>query len=247
MKIFVALLITQFLFPQNIDSLILRAKEEQNRFNDMDAYKLYEKVLSYDSMQLNANIESSVLLCQIGHKDKDEDTKLSFFNQAISFAERAARIDSTSDKAHLSLARSYGRLAQISSAKEKLKLSVKVKKHAELTVKYNPNEDIAYHILGKWHYTIADLSWLEKAVANTVLGGVPEGASFLNAKKAFEKAISIKRNSISHHLELARTLIVLDQEDEAKGILKKTLELEPEVSIDTEYLEEAKELLADLE
>ena len=245
-KAFFIIIFLHILFGQDINDLNKLAEAKQAEFQDLEAFKLYQKIILLDSMHLKANIESSVLLCQIGHKEQDEEKKEFHFKKAILFAKRAVIIDSTSYRAHLSLARSYGRLAQISSAKEKLKLSVKVKKHAEETIKHNPNEDIAHHILGKWHYTIADLSWIEKAVANTVLGGVPDGASFINAKKAFEKAVSINPNSISHNLELARTLIELDKEKEATKILEKTILLKATISIDQEYLTEANEMLKDL-
>jgi tetratricopeptide (TPR) repeat protein len=137
-------------------------------------------------------------------------------------------------------------MAQILSVKEQLIMSKKVKYSAEKAVELNPNNDIAWHIIGKWHFRISELSWFEKTMANVIFGGIPKDASFEVAKYSFEKALTIKPNSIAHHVELAKTLIELDQDDKAKLLLEKVLTLNASESNDPEYLEEAKKILKKL-
>jgi len=233
-------------FTQEISEMYTQAKIHENAFKDADALMVYETILKRDSTEVSAFIGAAKMLCQVGHTSDDETIKQKNFKRAIEYGKKAIALEPKNDQAYLMVSRATGRLAEISGSKTKLRLSVDVKSYAEKAVEYNPNNDIAHHVIGKWNYKISDLGWAEKMVANTVLGGVPEGASFENAKASFEKAVSIKPESISHNLELARTLIALDEEVRAKEILKRVLQLKVVQSIDTKYKEEAKELLDDL-
>lgn len=241
-KIKLFLCLPLFLFAQGIteaDSLVLAKKEKE-------ALQIYLKLLKTDSLNGKLLGKIADLYCEIGFSKSDEVQQERDYMQAIFYAEKAVS-HLKNDKNYFSLSRAYGRLALVSSTKEQLKLSVKVKDNAEKAVALNPNNDKAWHVIGKWNFRIADLTWIERAVANTVLGGVPEGASFENAKKAFLKASEIKANAIAHQLELAKTLIKLDQEKEALQLLKQAQKLPLLRSVDQRYFEEAKDLIDDLE
>ena len=51
----------------------------------------------------------------------------------------------------------------------------------------DPENEMAYHVRGRWHYGVADLNWIERAVVKTVYGGLPD-ASFEQAARDLEKA-----------------------------------------------------------
>lgn len=211
-----------------------------------DALLTYETIIGTDSSQVNALIGAANLLSQLGFREDDEEQKVAMFRKAITYGHTAVRHQPDDYRAHLALSRAYGRLAQVVGIREQLQLSRFVKQQAEMAVRFNPKSDIAWHIIGKWHFRIADLNWMERTVADAVLGGVPKGASFEKARQAFEKAVAIKPDGISHKVELARTLIELDEEASAKPFLESALKLKPVQIIDTKYLQEARQMLQEI-
>ncbi|MCK5346365.1 MAG: hypothetical protein KAR20_23305, partial [Candidatus Heimdallarchaeota archaeon] len=108
------------------------------------------------------------------------------------------------------------------------------------------NEDIAYHVLGRWNRKIANLSWIEETFANMFLGGVPEEASDENAVKNFQRAIEIKPGYINHHLELGITYEMMGLDEEAANEFQQCLDLPKSDSDDDEQKKHAQEYLDDL-
>ena len=98
-----------------------------------------------------------------------------------------------------------------------------------------------------WNRKLASLNLLERGVANTVLGGVPSGASMANAVRDLQKAIELEPGYINHHLELGRTYLMLKDRAQARRELERASALPTGGSaLDTRYQAEAKELLAKL-
>lgn len=149
--------------------------------------------------------------------------------------------------AHFVLAVCVGRLALFEGGKSKIRLSKEVKREAERAIALDPRHDGAYLVLGLWHYNIATLSWLLKAFAKVIYGGVPPGASLETAALMFAKAVEIDGARPLHRLEYGRTLIRLGRTQEAREQLRKCLELKPVQWDDAANQAEAKELLRQLE
>jgi len=84
-----------------------------------------------------------------------------------------------------------------------------------------------------------------RMAANVVLRGVPKGASFEQAEKAFQKAIALEPEYLNHRLEYGRLLRDRGRKAEAKQELEKAVSLPPTSgALDARYQAEAKELLA---
>jgi len=125
-------------------------------------------------------------------------------------------------------------------------MSKEIKKEADLAIKYNQNNDIAYHVLGRWNRKIANLSFIEKGFADLFLGGVPQGATNDEAIRNFKKAIEINPTYINHYLELGITYEMMDNDRQAIEAFKKCLDLELSSAKDKEHKDIAKEHLDDL-
>jgi tetratricopeptide (TPR) repeat protein len=94
---------------------------------------------------------------------------------------------------------------------------------------------------------IASLNFLERAAANTVLGGVPKGASMQNAVGDLQKAIELEPRYVNHHLELGRTFLEIGRHAEARRELEQAIALPPTSNPrDPRYQDEARELLKKL-
>jgi tetratricopeptide (TPR) repeat protein len=215
-------------------------------YDNEGALKAYSEVLTVDSLNYEANWKACRAYLDIGEVMEDEDERAVFYKKGADLARRATRIEPEGGKGHLYLSIALGRVALDAGAKERIKLSKDIKKEVDLAIKYDPNDDIAYHVLGRWNRKLANLSWIETGFADMFLGGVPEDASDENAVAAFKKAIEIKPNHINHHLELAITYENMDMEEEARKHYQKCLDLPKSDSDDDKYKAEAKERLEDL-
>ena len=91
-------------------------------------------------------------------------------------------------------------------------------------IELNPNEDFAYHVLGRWHFGIANINPVLKLLTKIVYGSLPK-ASNEEAVHYLRKATEIAPQTIMHHYELARIYVALGQRDLARRERRKILEL----------------------
>ena len=220
------------------------ALEKSNE--DAKALMIFQQILEKDSNQTTALVHAANLSTQLGVNAKDKDLMISYYFQGIDYAEKAMKVAPEYDEAYISHARAYGRLALISPTKQQLEMSFIIKKHVDKAVELNPNNDIAWHILGKWYYRFADLSWFERTIAGIIYGEVPD-ASFEESKEAFKKALTIRPKGIAHLVEYAKACIELDQIIEAKANLDQAIAEPIVLSTDNVYKREASYLLKELE
>jgi len=231
----------------DVTLLIAKGDSLFNLLDDNGALNQYVAALDIDSMNYEANWKASRAFTDVGETIEDDDERAEFYLKGSKLARRAVNIDSTRAKGHLYLSIALGRVALDAGAKERIKLSKEIKKEVDLAIKYDPNDDAAYHVLGRWNRKLSNLSWIEKGFADMFLGGVPEDASEENAVAAFKKAIELKPNHINHHLELGITYEMMGLEEEAKQEFQICLDLPPSDSKDGKYKAQAKEYLEDLE
>jgi hypothetical protein len=102
-------------------------------------------------------------------------------------ARRCVALYPDSAQAHFILALALGRAANLAGGKRRIALSKEIKLQADSTLALNPRHFGAMHILGRWHYGIASLSWLERSFAKIIYGGVPPGASMEKARSYFDR------------------------------------------------------------
>lgn len=214
-------------------------------FDNKGALELYKKIVEADSLNYEANWKAARTYVDLGETLED-DERAAHYIQGEIYARRAIQADSTGSDGHLQLSIALGRVALDASAKERIRMSKEIKKEADLAIKYNPNNDIAYHVLGRWNRKIANLSWIEETFANMFLGGVPEEASDENAVKCFENAIKINPGYINHYLELGITYEMMDMDQDAAAAYQKCLDLPETHFKDKKYKIKAKELMEDL-
>lgn len=244
---FVCILSLSVMADNDAASQIAQGDSLYDSLDNNGALEHYVAALQIDSMNYEANWKASRAFTDVGETIEDDDERAEFYLKGSKLARKAVEIDSTGAKAHLYLSIALGRVALDAGAKERIKLSKEIKKEVDLSIKYDPSDDIAYHVLGRWNRKLSNLSWIESGFADIFLGGVPEDASDENAVAAFKKAIEIKPNHINHHLELGITYEMMDLEEEAKKEFQICLDLPISDSSDPKYKTQATEYLEDLE
>ena len=139
-----------------------------------------------------------------------------------------------------------GRVGEIEGTEQKIRNSYDVRDHTMKAIELDPDNDSWQHVMGRWHYTLADLNWFERTIASIIYATPPE-ASFEQAEYFFLTAGELAPDDIRHWLWLGKTQIRLDKEEEAMGNLEKALAIPAEAENDRIMQDEARELLEDLD
>lgn len=133
-------------------------------------------------------------------------------DKALDYSRRAVELDPLNAKARLSVAISYGRLTDFVGNREKLEYSKVMKSEAQRALDLDPSDDFAWHVMGRWHFGVANVNPLLRAMAKLVYGGMPE-ASNEEAARYLRKACEIAPQRIVHHSELARVYQTMGKRD----------------------------------
>lgn len=123
--------------------------------------------------------------------------------QALEYARRAVALEPANAKAHLSVAVCYGKLTEFVGNKTKIEYSRFVRDEALKAVALDPNDDFAWHVLGRWHHGVSEVGGVMRAMAKMVYGALPP-ASAEEAVKCLQKAAALAPRRIIHRSELAR-------------------------------------------
>jgi tetratricopeptide (TPR) repeat protein len=242
MNFIAVLVLTSFtlLFAQDSTDYIARGNAAFLDFDNVSALKYYSKAFDVDTTNYEAAWKISRAYVDIGETFEDKETRKEHYKKGEDFARKAVKIYPEGSKGHLYLSISLGRVALDAGKKEQVRLSKEIKIEVDKALELDPNDDIALHVLGRWHRKMATLGWIQRKFANIFLGGVPKDASVEESAKCFEKAIEINPEHINHYLELGITYEELKRKDDAIKQYETLLNLPKKDSDDDKYKEEAK-------
>ncbi len=158
------------------------------------------------------------------------------------FAQQALAADSGSSWAHGYYGILIGRVGEIEGTKQKIINSYAVRDHTLRAIALDPDYDGWQHVMGRWNFTLADLSWIERTVASIIYETPPE-ASFEEAEQYFIRASQLAPDDVRHFLWLGKTQLELGKDAEARTSLEQALALPAKSDSDAILQEEARELL----
>ncbi|HDN59393.1 MAG TPA: tetratricopeptide repeat protein, partial [Candidatus Marinimicrobia bacterium] len=224
-SIFIASIV--FLAAGSIQDIIKKA-------DSLREEKKYQEVLEVLKEAEKIDPENSELLWRLARAHFDladqnpEGMKLQkeHLYPGFEYAKKCIELDPNSAGGHQYYAILIGRIGEIEGTKQKIRNSYEVKKHTLIAIKLDPKNDANYHVMGRWHYALSDLNWIEKKVAEIVYGKLPE-ASFEEAEYYFKKAHELAPDDPRHLLWLGKTQLELGKKEEAKASLQKAIEIKP--------------------
>jgi tetratricopeptide (TPR) repeat protein len=223
MKLFLILpLLLLFLFPvfaQDINAIVKEADRLEDIPNEMAALQKFKEALKIQPTHVHALSKSSELCSRIGSRETNAANRDAWFKAALAYANKAISVAPLNDQANVSMAMILGKSTLTKSGKEKLKNARLIRKHLETALKTNPNNYLAWHILGRWNYEISNVSAVERAGAKIFYGGVPSG-SIKNAIMYFEKSRSLMPQFVLNYLSLANAYHKDGQVTKAVSLLK---------------------------
>lgn len=222
-----------------------RADSLYSHFHEEQALEAYNNILNQAPQNYTALWRASFLYSRIGNRFESEERKREYFNRGIELAQKALNVDSTDTQSNFVMSVAMGRKALISGAKERVAASREIKRYAERAIRLDSTNAGAWHVLGRWHFKVANLNFLERLAANTLFGGIPK-ASEVRAAETIEKAIELNPNYILYHYDLARVYRSIGRDDRAVASCRKALGLELLTTDDPRLQKECKMLIRDL-
>jgi tetratricopeptide (TPR) repeat protein len=232
-------------WAQDTTVLIQRAARSEAAFREEEALGEYKAVLRVWPQQLTALIRCGDLSCRIGNRQTDPEKKIGYFKAGYQYAQTAYRVDSTNSEVNIVMAFSLGRMVLIQTNKERVTAANDIKRYAENAIRYDPANFKAYHILGRWHYEVSRLGFLERMFARWFYGSLPE-ASLADAIRNYEKSMALRPDFMLNYLELAKSLHRDGQDKRAMALLRQMDTLADEMYDDRQVRLEGKKLLAEL-
>ncbi len=229
------------IFAQDITALQKEA-ERLEPTSEERAFLKYQEILKLQPANITALCKSSELCSAIGRREPIKDKKLNYFKAGKRYAELALHINANSSEANFVMAIAMGRMALVSSGREKIAAVDEIKKYAELSIKCDPANYKPYHVLGRWHYEVSDLSGFERTMAKIFYGGVPP-ASLKEAIYNYEKCRSLVPDLKVNYLELAKCYHRNDENKKATDYLTRAISMPDKTPDDIRVRDEAKGLL----
>ncbi|KAL3110622.1 hypothetical protein niasHT_016974 [Heterodera trifolii] len=129
------------------------------------------------------------VLYKLGRQTKNAAERDRLCFEAFEFAQKALdhQPSTGSFGAHKWYAILLDRTAELEGNKARIAKAMEVKAHFERALELNPTDATTWHLLGVWHYELADLSTHKRWLASLVYGSPPE-TTYDEALRCFERA-----------------------------------------------------------
>ncbi|TCZ69332.1 hypothetical protein [Flaviaesturariibacter aridisoli] len=252
MKTAVHLLLLGFLLfarpagAQSERELLETAQRQEAALNEGAAFETLKVAVKVNPSSYPALWKLSELCSRIGKRQGRKEVQQEFYKLGKSYAQRAVTVNPTGADGYYALAVAMGRMALSQSGKERVNSVKEIRTNVEKALQLNPGHGRAWHVLGKWHYEVANLGMFEKAALRIVYGGLPP-ASLQESIRCYEKARSLEPEFALNYLELAKAYHKAGQDDHARECLRKLPSLPNKTGDDAHIKQEGAKLLKDLE
>lgn len=148
--------------------------------------------------------------------------------RAIATAERAIAADPRNSMAHVAACVSKGRLALCSDTKAKVRLAKEAQSDAYTALATDPNSDLAHHLMGRWHYEMANINCVVRACVRVMFGTALNPGTHQDALASYQQAVRLNPSRLIHRVEAGRLYLKLGDKAAAQRELEEALRLEVE-------------------
>lgn len=126
-----------------------------------------------------------------GEESGDVKKKQEMIFEAVAVGAKAIEADEASSEAHKWYAIAVGVRGEFLGIKEKILDGFEFKKHIDKASQLAPNDHTVQHLLGRFCYEVAELSWWERKMAATLFAD-PPSATMQEARDHFMAAENLK-------------------------------------------------------
>jgi hypothetical protein len=180
--------------------------------------------------------------CDLSSLARSTGVQKGLVARALDCAGRAVALEPGSATAHASVAVCYAKSCAFADIKTELAYSKLFKQEAEKAIALDPKQDVAYYLLGRWNYAIANVGFFSRAYVRMIYGGLPK-ASLEDSVRYFKKACELAPNRIVYHAGLAMAYGCLGEKDLQMAELQACCALKPSDPEDAEARADAERQL----
>lgn len=207
---------------QYAERLIARGDVSDATFNASEALKDYLPAEKLDPTNAALLVRIARQYRHLMTDAKDHAIKLRLGHNALDYGQRAAVLAPMDSEAQLSTAITYGKMLPYLPTKEQVAASPRIKVAADKAIKLDPRNDVAWHVLGRWHLALANVGVIKRSLGQLLYGKLPT-STHEQALACFDKAIAINPARMRHYVELGRTYGQMGQTANARRYLKQGL------------------------
>lgn len=239
---FLGLVFSFHINAQDITALLKEANRLEAVPDEKGALNKFKEVLNLQPVNIQALNKCSELCSRIGRREQNNKLRDEYLAAAKTYATIALKINPNDGESNCLMAMALGRSALTKSGKEKINNAKDIKKYIDISLKNDPVNYKAWHVLGRWHYEISLLNMFEKGVVNVFYGGMPN-ASLKESIRCFEKARSLAPGFILNYYEMSKAYKENAESDKAIASLNTMLSLPNQTEDDPFTKQKGKVLL----
>ena len=236
--ILVFIFVINLTFPNlHHEILLVDSLYESGEYNQTSAIliKLYDK--HENNIEIVYRLARSIFV--IAEEEPDINRQADIYYKGFEYAKKSLNIDSKNGYANFWYAAYIGKIGLLEGTEQKIINSYKVREFGMKAIELVPDYEHSYHLMGRWHYELAELTWFERSIASLVYSSPPTG-SYEKAAKLFKKAIEINFLEIRHHFWLAKTYKAQGKNRLAKKEFDIVINLKPRDKKDKDMQFESK-------
>lgn len=233
------------LLAETNEDLLKKADVFDRKFQAAEALAIYQELEK-------SQPEDPALLLRMARQYRhlmadasSREEKVRMGHLALTYAERAAALAPRDAEAQLSVAITLGKMHSIESSKEQVEGSRRLKASVDRALALEPGNDLAWHLLGRWHEGYADLSTVRRGVGELIYGKLPQ-STHEEAAECFQKAVAANPRRLMHYIELGIVYAKMGRNAEAREMLEKGLKMPATGKDDPDYKARGKEALKKL-
>lgn len=209
---------------ETLEQVLAHAAEAERRWDLAQALVLYRRAdgLEPDNAFVLQKIARQLSDAVADAKTREERRQLA--EEALAYSLRAQARAPDDPVCALSVAICYGKLALTADASHRIKYAGLVRDHAERALQLNPDYDWAHHVLGRWHYELAQVGGPTRALARLFYSAVPAGTC-AEGIDHLARAVALAPENPSHRIELGLARIACGRRDEGLADVRLGLSL----------------------
>src|SRR4029450_10838322 len=170
-------LLANVCWAQSADELVEKGKVFERKFQTNDALPLY---LAAEKLEPN----NSHILVRIARQyryvlsgESSKQDKLRLGHIALDYSVRAAAAGARDAEAQLAPAITLGKMLPYLPTKQQVAHSPRSKESVDKALALDPRNDTAWHVLGRWHRVLADVSLVKRYLAEMIYGSLTQGSN----------------------------------------------------------------------
>jgi tetratricopeptide (TPR) repeat protein len=205
---------------ESVSELIAQGDQFDKQLQPKEALENYlpANKLEPDNVDLLVRIARQYRHLMADTSSNKEKLRLGYIS--LEFAAGAATLAPNNAEAQLSPAISLGKMLPFMGSKDQIKAAPRIKAAVDRTLHLDPNNDNAWHILGRWNRELANINVVKRALAKALYGDLPVTTNEA-AEKCLLKAIEINPNRLMHYIELGRIYAEMGRKEEARKYIQK--------------------------